>query len=380
MAVKYQIFISSTFEDLKEERDAVIRAVLEMGHIPVGMEMFSAADDEQWQIIKRHIDESDYYVVIVAHRYGSLTDGISYTRKEFEYAASIGVPVLGFIIDSHAAWPADRVDTDSDTKKFLEEFKSLVRQRPIGTWGTAEELHTKSVIALMKAFTANPREGWVRGGSAPGPAVAAEISRLSAENAALRAAAIESASRAGADETRAMQELRSTLASVKHNLSYRLKGENEWRDLAKSTSLREIFDIVAPSLIPEYSVKEISGLIAFTLAGTHVDELRTEGESELADELEAKRSDIVPINHLKDVLAALMAFEVVAPSAIKHSVKDDQQYWSLTPLGIEFLKWSTRRAATVAPDDDVEGGDSPTLATDLEKSGTRTRAKAKSGG
>ena len=59
---KYQIFISSTYEDLKEEREQVIKACLEMGHIPVGMEMFSAADEEQWRIITRQIDESDYYV------------------------------------------------------------------------------------------------------------------------------------------------------------------------------------------------------------------------------------------------------------------------------------------------------------------------------
>jgi len=59
--VKYQIFISSTYDDLKNERAQVIKSILEMGHIPVGMEMFSAADDEQWKIIQRQIDESDYY-------------------------------------------------------------------------------------------------------------------------------------------------------------------------------------------------------------------------------------------------------------------------------------------------------------------------------
>ncbi len=50
---KYQIFVSSTFEDLKAERDQVIKAILEMGHIPVGMEMFSAADEQQWDVIKK---------------------------------------------------------------------------------------------------------------------------------------------------------------------------------------------------------------------------------------------------------------------------------------------------------------------------------------
>src|SRR5215216_6268465 len=105
MASKYQIFVSSTFEDLIEERDAVIKAILEMGHIPVGMEMFSAADEEQWKIIARQIDTTDYYIVIVAHRYGSVTDeGVSYTEKEYDYAVKQRVPVLGFVIDKQANW------------------------------------------------------------------------------------------------------------------------------------------------------------------------------------------------------------------------------------------------------------------------------------
>ena len=88
MNVKYQIFVSSTYEDLSKERDKVIKAILEMGHIPVGMEMFSAADEEQWKIIARQIEECDYYVVIIAHRYGSLDDAISYTEKEYRLCCS----------------------------------------------------------------------------------------------------------------------------------------------------------------------------------------------------------------------------------------------------------------------------------------------------
>nr|VFK57841.1 MAG: protein of unknown function (DUF4062) [Candidatus Kentron sp. TUN]VFK66801.1 MAG: protein of unknown function (DUF4062) [Candidatus Kentron sp. TUN] len=83
--LKYQIFVSSTYEDLKPERDQVIKAVLEMGHIPVGMEMFSAGDEQQWDVIKKQIDQSDYYVVLIAHRCGSMDGSISYTEKEYDY-------------------------------------------------------------------------------------------------------------------------------------------------------------------------------------------------------------------------------------------------------------------------------------------------------
>jgi hypothetical protein len=75
-----------------------MKAVLEMGHIPVGMEMFSAADEEQWKLISRYIQETDYYVVVIAHRYGSTVDGLSYTEKEYDFAVTHGIPALGFLI------------------------------------------------------------------------------------------------------------------------------------------------------------------------------------------------------------------------------------------------------------------------------------------
>jgi len=48
---KYQVFISSTYTDLKDERENIIKSILEMYHIPIGMEMFSAEDEDQWEII-----------------------------------------------------------------------------------------------------------------------------------------------------------------------------------------------------------------------------------------------------------------------------------------------------------------------------------------
>ncbi|WP_376703412.1 DUF4062 domain-containing protein [Mesorhizobium sp. ISC25] len=71
-----------------DERRSVIEAVLNLGHIPVGMEAFQASDDTQWDYIKRRIDDSDYYVLIVAERYGSELKGKSYTQMEYEYAVA----------------------------------------------------------------------------------------------------------------------------------------------------------------------------------------------------------------------------------------------------------------------------------------------------
>lgn len=54
MNKKYQIFISSTYEDLKEERSKVVATILKANHFPIGMEMFSADNVEQWEQIKKN--------------------------------------------------------------------------------------------------------------------------------------------------------------------------------------------------------------------------------------------------------------------------------------------------------------------------------------
>ena len=88
MEKKYQIFISSTYEDLIEERRKVQDTILSMYQFPIGMEMFSADDKEQWEIIQETIDSSDYYVLIIGHRYGSIIkmekmQGLVIRRRSF---------------------------------------------------------------------------------------------------------------------------------------------------------------------------------------------------------------------------------------------------------------------------------------------------------
>ena len=98
MNKKYQVFVSSTYKDLTEERQEVIQALLELDCIPVGMEMFPAADDDQWTLIKRLIDDCDYYILIIGGRYGSTNEnGISYTQMEYEYALSQDIPIISFL-------------------------------------------------------------------------------------------------------------------------------------------------------------------------------------------------------------------------------------------------------------------------------------------
>jgi len=70
---KYQVFISSTYLDLVEERLAISRALLDINCIPVGMENFPATEESSYDYMKKIIDESDYYLVLIGGRYGSIS-------------------------------------------------------------------------------------------------------------------------------------------------------------------------------------------------------------------------------------------------------------------------------------------------------------------
>jgi len=326
VATKYQIFVSSTYQDLKAERDQVIRAVLEMGHIPVGMEMFSAADEQQWQIISRHIDESDYYAVIIAHRYGSVTGGISYTRKEYEYAVSKGIPALGFIIDNSAPWPADRVDKADEEKKLLDDFKGLVKQKLVSFWNSADDLYGKFSVALMKAITANPREGWVRASIAVSPQVTAEITRLSAENAQLRTALAAAERESEADREAELSKTNARLKDLSNKFSYRyMYGDTSWQP-SDSAPNDILFDLLAPSLLTEASIKGVAGYLALSLRKDR-----------------ARQVDTVAHNQVQELFADWSALDLVMPSERKRSLKDTEEYWTLTSFGRDLHKWMRRR-------------------------------------
>jgi hypothetical protein len=185
--VKYQIFISSTFEDLRDERRAVMEQILNHGHIPVGMELFQASDEDQWNYIKRRIDDSDYYVVIIAERYGSENSaGISYTELEYRYAVETKIPVVAFLLDSDArkTWPQGRVEFTKRDK--VNSFRDLCRSRMVNFWRNSDDLALKVGLALSECFRDRPRVGWVRANTVASARALEEIAALSAEKRQLQ--------------------------------------------------------------------------------------------------------------------------------------------------------------------------------------------------
>jgi hypothetical protein len=339
---KYQIFVSSTFEDLKLERDQVIKAVLEMGHIPVGMEMFSAADEQQWETIKKQIDQSDYYVVLVARRYGSMDGDVSFTEKEYDYAVSQKLPTLGFILDSVVEWPDKWVENNNDIRKRLENFKAKVSGRMVSFWKTPEDLYGRSGIALMKAFASQPREGWVRASAANTSDMTAEITRLSKENGQLRSQLAAKLQSEVEGKKSKVDEMIDALRRNTRMIYIWNDGAKDWGE-PKGTNLLSVFEYMAPDLLDEAGNRTLADSLGLHYSGTT-----------------ARGNWPVPANFVKAYLADFAGLDLVTNSSKRHSVQDTNSYWTLTPFGRD-VHGSIRRnellrglaAFEEAPEDDA---------------------------
>ncbi|WP_113626640.1 DUF4062 domain-containing protein [Pectobacterium peruviense] len=164
MDKRYQVFVSSTYTDLIEERHSIMLTLMKMDCIPAGMEHFPAADEEQWNFIQRIIDYSDYYLLIIGGRYGSLDeDGISFTEKEYDYAVSKNIKVVALIHGSPEKITFQNSEQDPVLINKLQSFRNKVKtKRLVEFWTDANELPGKVALGIMHARTMHPAIGWVR--------------------------------------------------------------------------------------------------------------------------------------------------------------------------------------------------------------------------
>lgn len=179
---KYQIFISSTYTDLQEERQAVLECVLKLRQIPVGMEHFVASNEEQFEYIKRLLEDTDYYIIIIGNRYGSLADdGISYTEKEFDYAVSLNIPVIAFVHSNPDSLPVNKSETDKEKIEKLQNFrKKVMHNRMVSyrDWTNPASLSVEVLSALTNVMNDTPRQGWKRAESCENSELLAQINNL----------------------------------------------------------------------------------------------------------------------------------------------------------------------------------------------------------
>lgn len=170
MNKKLQIFISSTYTDLKEERQAAVEAILDAGHIPAGMELFKAGNETQLKTIKRWIDESDVYLLILGGRYGSIEpkSGKSYTQVEYEYAIKTEKPVFSvilsdpFLYKKAAELGADSIFEKNELEKY-EEFKKAVCSKIVRSAEDLKDIQLAIHTTIKEFLELYKFSGWVKG-------------------------------------------------------------------------------------------------------------------------------------------------------------------------------------------------------------------------
>ena len=188
MIKRYQVFVSSTYADLKEERAKVIQTIMELDCIPAGMEIFPAIDEEQFNFIKRIIDDCDYYLLIIGGRYGTVSeDGLSYTEKEYDYAIEKGIKVLAFIHSNPEEIPLGKSEKDNKLRHKLDIFKTKVStNRLVKFWRTADELPGLVALSLSKTIKTYPAIGWIKANTIINPEVLQELNEQRKINEDLR--------------------------------------------------------------------------------------------------------------------------------------------------------------------------------------------------
>lgn len=355
MDKRFQVFISSTFRDLQEERQAVLRAVLELDHMPAGMELFPATDDGAWQLIRDVIDASDYYALIIGGRYGSLdNEGLGFTEKEYDYAVASHKPVIPLLHKAPDNLPRERTETDAGAWEKLKQFRAKVESRHTCVyWASAEDLKAKVIVGLTSTIKRSPAIGWIRADRVPTGATIEEVLLLREQVTRLQAQAAES------------------LLSPPPGSEELLQGDDEFpveytfsaldRTTYKATrykgSLRPtwdaIFGAVAPAMIDEASDATIRRQLEAAFESF--------ARKAISDEPDMKGRTLQSFSFqdadVSTCIVQLRALGLMRESARKRSVKDIGTYWALTPLGDQRMVQlrALRRSPTRPTAGSVEG-------------------------
>lgn len=338
MDKRYQVFISSTFRDLIEERQAVLKAVLELDHMPAGMELFPACDDSAWQLIKDVIDSSDYYVLIIGGRYGSLgEDGIGYTEKEYDYALLQKKPVIPLLCKDPNALIREKTETDEATWQKLNTFRKKVEDKHTCVyWSSVDELKSKVIVGLTSAVKRHPATGWVRSDLVPSDATLAEILALKRKISELEAelSADRISPPSGTEHLeQGDDKYELDVVFTANDTGGRYDNSNKTYQAEMSISWNEIFSGIAPSLINEATDSMFRNSLKRHLANFAYqyfkDRQALDGKYLLNFNFKQEQLDIC--------IVQLRALGLIKESKRQRSVKDSNTYWTLTTYGDHIM-------------------------------------------
>lgn len=329
MERRHQIFISSTFADLIDERAEIIQALLELDCMPAGMEMFPATNAAAWDLIKGVIDDSDYYCLVIGGRYGSVdTDGVGFTEKEYDYAVRSGKPLIAFLHKKPGEIPSSRSEQAEEGRQKLAVFRKKVEAvHHCKYWSSPEELGGQVSRGLISLRKTHPSEGWVPGAYAMDESTRVELATLRARVAELES---EISLKNSEKSNHPIADVLSSGADrYQPAISCQTEkgGEREWVQV--SVSWDKILKYVGPSLLGECNDEVL--MEKCKLCFYHaLQELSESGDVEYS-------SIVVPHLVNDQIKVQLRALGQMEPGTRRRTVSDKRIYWKITQAGEERL-------------------------------------------
>lgn len=319
MDKRYQVFVSSTYADLKEERQKIIQALMEMDCIPAGMELFPAADEEQFAFIKKIIDDCDYYLLVIGGRYGSLTPlGISYTEQEYEYAVSKDLKVIALLHECPDDIPLGKSEKNPELRARLDQFREKVSAgRLVRFWKNAGELPGIVALSLSRTIKSYPSRGWIRADRVASEDLLAEINQVRKQNIELN----QKIAQLSSTPTHEVADLAGLDEAIILVGTYLYDGRSRYTWSAQMT-WRQIFSFISPYLIQHpvaSTVKDILEEAAFKFAG------------------KTGKSPILDDQNFQTVSVQLRALGLVKIQYIKTVAGGMGLFWSTTSAGERLM-------------------------------------------
>ncbi len=253
---KLQIFISSTYIDLIDERQAAVEAILSSNNIPAGMELFKAGNKSQWETIKKWIDESDIYMLILGGRYGSIESSSrkSYTQLEYEYALENGKPIFSIVLSDNyldVKRSTNKEFVENEHIEYYDEFKKIVESKMVKFVDDLKDIK----IGIFESLTELKEEvefiGWIKADNVEDvKRFELKISQLELENKKLK------------EELETKQTMRTEEKfplDLTKELSINITGlkqfmENQYSEMLKIT-YNDVFSALGPVIIVGKSIE-----------------------------------------------------------------------------------------------------------------------------
>jgi hypothetical protein len=315
MEKRYQVFVSSTYPDLKNERSRVIQTLMEMDCIPSGMELFPASDEEQWEFIKRIIDDCDYYLLIIGGRYGTTgPDGLSYTEKEYDYAVEKGLKIIALLHENPDDLPKTKIESNLELKQSLIRFREKVASgRLVKFWTKAEDLPGIVSLSVTKTIKLFPATGWVRANQVSNEELLSEINELRKENIVLKTR-IQKYEKETIPSIENLAKIEDSIKIKGKYYSYQYKSYHEW---SVDITWKEIFSLISPFLLtlPNESYVQI-------IMGREISKI---GGGSINDQ------------DFQTVKIQLLSLKLIDVQYLKTVQGGMGWFWSLTPKGNKLM-------------------------------------------